>query len=88
MKKCSVFLVLLLLLGLQFASAQTKQITGTVTSAEDGLGIPGVSVIAKGTTTGIITDIDGKYTLNVPQGSTVLVFSFIGMKNSRGRNYR
>ena len=58
--------------------AQTR-ITGTVTSTEDGLGIPGVSVIVKGTTIGTITDIDGKYSLSVPEGSEALIFSFVGM---------
>ncbi|RPH31187.1 MAG: SusC/RagA family TonB-linked outer membrane protein [Bacteroidales bacterium] len=78
-KKFTVLLGLFLFLGLPFVFAQTSQITGTVTSAQDGLGIPGVSVIVKGTTTGVVTDIDGKYSLNVPSNST-LVFSFVGMK--------
>ncbi|MDX9854139.1 MAG: hypothetical protein RBS81_10190, partial [Tenuifilaceae bacterium] len=60
MKRTFVFVVLFAMLGLQLAFAQTKQITGTVTSADDGLGIPGVSVIVKGTTIGATTDIDGK----------------------------
>lgn len=69
-------------LGLSFAFAQNRQITGTVTSSEDGLGIPGVSVVVKGTTIGITTDMDGKYTLNVPSEATTLVFSFVGMKTA------
>ena len=80
MKKRLVFLGLLMFLGLSFALAQTKQITGTVTSSEDGLGIPGVSVVVKGTNVGITTDLDGKYSLNVPADATTLVFSFVGMK--------
>ncbi len=76
-----MFVVLFAMLGLQLAFAQTKQITGTVTSADDGLGIPGVSVIVKGTTIGATTDIDGKYTLsNVPQDADFIVFSFVGLK--------
>jgi Ca-activated chloride channel family protein len=55
-------------------------VIGTVTSAEDNLPIPGVSVVVKESPrTGTTTDIDGKYILNVPEYST-LVFSFIGMK--------
>ncbi len=78
MRKFTIFLAFLLFCGLQFTMAQTR-ITGTVTSSEDGLGIPGVSVIVKGTTTGTITDIDGKYSLSVPEGSEALIFSFVGM---------
>lgn len=71
--------VLLLLVGLQMATAQTKQVSGLVTSAEDGLGIPGVSVIIEGTTTGTTTDVDGRYSLQV-KSSDVLLYSFVGMK--------
>ena len=51
-------------------------VTGKVVD-ESGLGIPGVTVIVEGTTTGIATGLDGSYTLTVPEGAT-LVFSFIG----------
>jgi len=62
--------------------AQTKVITGTVTSSVEGEGaIPGVSVSVTGTTIGALTDINGKYSLpNVPQNATSLTFSYIGMK--------
>jgi TonB-linked SusC/RagA family outer membrane protein len=59
------------------AFAQNKTITGTVTSQEDGLTIPGASIKVRGTTVGTQTNANGKYTLNVPEGST-LVYSFIG----------
>ena len=52
-------------------------VTGTVT--EDRIGIPGVSVSIKGTTQGTITDTNGKYSIVVPDQSSVLVFSFVGM---------
>ena len=61
---------------------QTVQITGTVTSKDDGLSIPGASVAVKGTTIGALTDADGRYTLAVPQTAGTLVFSFIGMKRT------
>ncbi|UCS95468.1 SusC/RagA family TonB-linked outer membrane protein [Echinicola marina] len=57
-----------------------KSVSGKVTSANEPAGIPGVTVKIKGTTTGTITDIDGKYTLEVPSESSVLVFSSIGYK--------
>lgn len=61
--------------------AQQRTITGTVTSAPDGTeALPGVSVFVKGTTIGTNTDIDGKFTLAIPQNATTLVFSYIGMK--------
>ena len=53
-------------------------VTGRVTDT-DGLGIPGVTVVLRGTTTGVTTDVDGNYSISVPAGS-VLQFSFIGMQ--------
>ncbi|MCX6328830.1 MAG: SusC/RagA family TonB-linked outer membrane protein [Bacteroidia bacterium] len=74
-------LIVLFVLGVSALLAQTIVITGTVTSAvaEEGA-IPGVTVQVKGTTIGTTTDINGKYTLTVPQNATTLVFSYIGMK--------
>jgi TonB-linked SusC/RagA family outer membrane protein len=60
-------------------NAQGLQVKGVVTSADDGQPIPGVSISVKSTTTGILTDVNGAFTLNVPANST-LVFSFVGMK--------
>ena len=56
-------------------NAQTN-ITGTVT--ENGDPLPGVNVIIKGTTTGTATDINGRYSINVPDGNAVLQFTFVG----------
>lgn len=58
--------------------AQGTKITGKVTSSDDGTGLPGVSVQVKGTSKGSQTDIEGKYSIEAPAGST-LVFSFVGM---------
>ena len=73
-------IVLFLFLGLHFAFAQGRIITGTVTSAKDGLTIPGVQVVVKGTTNGTTTNSDGIYNLNVAPSATILQFTFIGMK--------
>jgi TonB-linked SusC/RagA family outer membrane protein len=63
------------------SSAQQKIVSGTVTSSVPGEGaMIGVSVSVKGTITGINTDINGKYTLSVPENASTLVFSYIGMK--------
>ena len=80
MRKFTMMLVFLFFAGLNFAFAQTKTISGTVTSADDGSALPGVTVQVKGTTNGTITDYNGKYsiTLNLKEGNT-LIFSFVGM---------
>ena len=65
--------------GVISAQQQRKQISGTVTGS-DGMPIPGVSVIVKGTTTGITTGMSGEFTLDIPADAQTLVFSFVGMK--------
>ncbi|MEB2773871.1 TonB-dependent receptor [Algoriphagus sp. D3-2-R+10] len=72
--------ILLIILAFLFASpllAQQREVTGTVTDKTFGEGIPGVTVSVKGTTRGVVTDIDGTYSLSV-SGEESLVFSFIG----------
>jgi len=72
------FFLLVFFLGISVASAFAQvKITGTVTDASNQSTIPGVSIVVKGTNTGTMTDIDGKYTLDV-DAKAVLVFSFIG----------
>jgi TonB-linked SusC/RagA family outer membrane protein len=78
MTRFTVFLGVLVL-AFSALRAQTTQITGTVTSSEDGLGLPGVAVVVKGTTIGSITNLDGYYILGVPEGATTLMYSFVGM---------
>ena len=80
MKKLLISFSLILFICLQVALAQTREITGTVTGAEDGAAIPGASVIVRGTTIGTITDAEGVYTLDVPESAQILMFTFIGMK--------
>src|SRR5690606_11641148 len=48
-----------------------------------GMPLPGVSVVVQGTTIGVVTDIDGDYTLQVPDDARVLVFSFVGMRRQQ-----
>jgi len=62
---------------LLMANAGIK-VTGTVTSKTDGQAIPGVNVVVKGTTVGIITSSNGSFTIEVPNSNSVLVFSFVG----------
>jgi TonB family protein len=63
------------------AAAQTSHISGTVTVAEDGLPLPGVTIKVKDSPLGTTTDINGHYTLNVPDSAS-LIFSFVGMQTS------
>ncbi|MDB2462690.1 TonB-dependent receptor [Algibacter sp.] len=73
--------IFLFLLGFCFvlsANAQQKTVTGTVTADADGMALPGVNVIVKGTTTGASTDFDGNYSINVNGSDAVLSFSYIG----------
>jgi len=58
---------------------QSKKVSGKVTD-KSGISLPGVSVVVKGTTTGIVTDAEGKYTLIIPENATTLTFSFVGMQ--------
>jgi TonB-linked SusC/RagA family outer membrane protein len=60
------------------AMAQDRTITGKVTSTDDGSGLPGVSIVIKGTTIGTATDVSGSYKLSVPSNATTLVFSYVG----------
>ena len=73
--------LLFIFLSLTFftITAQGQWVTGVVTSAVEPGGLPGVNVLIKGTAKGTITDLNGKFSLEVEQGST-LVFTFIGYK--------
>jgi TonB-linked SusC/RagA family outer membrane protein len=58
--------------------AQERNVTGIVSDAATGEPLPGVNVVLKGTTIGTTTGVDGDFSLNVPDESTILIFSFIG----------
>lgn len=61
------------------ASAQQRNVTGKVTDATDGTGLPGVSVVVKGTTIGTVSDTNGDFSISV-NSNDVLSFSFIGFE--------
>ena len=76
--------LLLWLFGLLLTTqvfAQNRSLSGTVKDATTGEALIGVNVTGKGTTIGTVTDIDGKYTLELPKDVTTLVFSYIGYTN-------
>lgn len=80
MRKALLLVVALFTMTLSYeVSAQQRVITGKVISEEDGLGLPGATVLVKGTTVGTTTDLDGNFSISVPAGSDVLVFSFVGL---------
>jgi len=81
MKRKLMLLMACLFIGIGLVNAQISKVTGTVISEEDGLPVVGASIVVKGTTTGTVTDMDGKFTLtNVPSSAKTLMISFIGLK--------
>ncbi|GAB1451805.1 SusC/RagA family TonB-linked outer membrane protein [Draconibacterium sp.] len=73
-----ILLIFAVCFGLIGSTYAQQKVTGTVTG-DDGLGIPGATVIERGTNNGSITNIDGNYSLTVSSGDATLVFSFVGM---------
>src|SRR5688572_32120073 len=70
----------LIILSVSFTSAWAQTlVSGRVTSASEPDGMPGVNVVVKGSSLGTITDVDGRYSVEMPNGSTI-VFSFVGYK--------
>lgn len=61
--------------------AQERSVSGKVTSEDDGVGLPGVSVLIKGTNTGTVSDVDGNFRLTVPNDNTTIVVSFVGYES-------
>ena len=76
-----LLLSLLFVLTCTFAFAQ-RTVSGTITDGTTGGGLPGVNVIIKGTSSGTVSDFDGKFSVEVPSDNAVLVFSFVGYKTS------
>ncbi len=66
--------------GGELVGLQKQRITGRVTDS-NGVPLPGVTVVVKGTAIGVVTDAEGNYSLLVPDDIKVLLFSFVGMKN-------
>ena len=83
MKKILLLSIFSLILTTSFqVLAQERTVSGKVSSAEDGSGLPGVNVVLKGTSNGTTTDVEGMYKLNVPASGGSLVFSFIGLETT------
>lgn len=81
MRKSIFWFVLLTLFEIPYVLAQNGfRVTGQIISADDNQPVIGVSIIEKGTTNGVITDVDGNYSIMVTKSPTSLQFSYIGMK--------
>ena len=78
MKKSLWIFAAMILFSLGFAPQQSRTITGKVTSAEDGIGMPGINVLVKGTKNGTVTDAQGNYSVTVSAHGGTLIFSFVG----------
>jgi hypothetical protein len=75
---CTVLLLLVLMLTGQAIYGQQRTVTGKVTAGDTGETLPSVNVVIKGTTTGVISDFDGNYSIEVGSPDDVLVFGFMG----------
>lgn len=80
MKRRLLLLLTGMLLSVGLLTAQNVRISGVVTSSEDESPVIGASVLVKGTSVGIQTDVNGKFTLSVPSSAKTLQVSYIGMK--------
>ena len=81
MKRLMILVAFLVIAG-TILHAQGVLITGTVTGADEGVPLPGVSVVVQGTTIGTVTDFEGNYSITAPESSNTLIFSFVGMRTS------
>ena len=79
---CTTLLFSLFMMQSAFAQAQSRSVSGIVTSAVDGMGVPGATVAVEGTKIGAATDFDGNYKIEAKAGD-VLVFTFIGFKTQK-----
>jgi TonB-linked SusC/RagA family outer membrane protein len=70
--------LLIVFLSFVFVAYAQKTIKGKVTDEANGIGIPGVSVLVKGTNAGATTQSDGTYTINMPANGTTLIFKYLG----------
>lgn len=80
MRRISLLLVSLIVLTVQTTLAQTFSVKGTVMSGDDNEPLIGATILQEGTTNGVVTDVDGNYTIEVKDASkATLVISYIGM---------
>ena len=64
----------------EVSQQQGRTVTGVITDVADGSSLIGVNIVVKGTQTGVISDIDGKYSIKINSSKDILVISYIGYK--------
>lgn len=79
-----LLLIIMLATHWQMNAQSTVPLKGQILSDEDGKGLPGVSIVIKGTTSGTTTDANGNYVIEVPEGAT-LIFNFIGFESREAK---
>lgn len=79
-RSAHVLRIWVIMLSSVCASYAQVMVSGNVLSGEDSSPLPGVNILIKGTTTGVITDAEGSYRLEVPSAESVLIFSFVGFE--------
>jgi len=80
MKKKFLQMLLICVFGLFASNIYAQVSVSGVVQSDSGELLPGVSIAVKGTSRGVITDLDGKYQIDVPDAQATLVFSFVGME--------
>ncbi len=75
-----VLLLTVMCIALIGSAMAQQSVSGTVVSESDGIGLPGVTILEKGTANGALSDSDGRFTIKVASGKSILVFTFIGMQ--------
>ena len=80
MKKKFLQMLLICVFGLVTSNVFAQTSVSGVVQSDTGVTLPGVSIAVKGTSRGVVTDLDGKYNIVVPDAQAILVFSFIGME--------
>jgi hypothetical protein len=80
MRLAIISILLILIAGGMYAQ---QTVTGNVTSGEDNSPLPGASIVLLGTTTGAVTDADGNYSIELPDMTGTLKFSFIGFQSTQ-----
>lgn len=79
-KLAGILICILMIVSALTLNAQVRTITGKVTDASTGEALPGVNVLLKGSSIGVMTNLDGLYSISFSQQDGVLIFSFIGMQ--------
>ncbi|SHH71702.1 TonB-linked outer membrane protein, SusC/RagA family [Wenyingzhuangia marina] len=72
------FIAFVLFFSVNEMNAQSKTVSGTVTTKDSELPLPGATVMVKGTSNGTLTDFDGNYSLNITSENPTLIFSYVG----------